>query len=365
MEKYEHGGGIWADDVSVDYDFSVNTNPLGMPSSVKKKLTESVWLFEKYPDVHCKKLKEMLQKQTGYPVENIVIGNGASELLYKAAAIRPETALLAVPCFSEYEKALREQGTKIRYYARKPDNGFRLLPDYLKAMEGVDLLVLGQPNNPTGDLVGPGLLEQILEQAERQQTFVILDECFIDLVTNDEARENYRKLTSPGRWKGSLLLLNALTKNYALAGLRLGYGVCTESAFAEKIECMGDPWHVSVPAQIAGVSALQCEQQEGYLEKTRDFLKQERVFLIRELEERGFRTFSPEANFILFQVPGDPEMPELSESLRTHGILIRDCRNFEGLGRGFYRIAVKDHQANMALLKAVDQVENDLGQHGG
>ncbi|MBQ3666043.1 MAG: aminotransferase class I/II-fold pyridoxal phosphate-dependent enzyme [Lachnospiraceae bacterium] len=352
MKKYEHGGNIYENRIA--YDFSANINPLGMPENVKEALKSRIDLFEKYPDVHCTELRNALAKKYHVLPEHIVCGNGAVDVLYKCISIikrmcqvRKEnkeeygfhgTCLLALPCFSEYEKALLENDFEVKYYIRKEENDFRLMEDYLEYMEDIHLLILCRPNNPSGDMIEEQLLQRILNKAEQKQIFVILDECFIDFVS--EKYENQYQYA-----KDNVMMLHAFTKMYAMAGLRLGFGISRNTELIEKIREFGAEWNVSVPAQIAGVEAL---KDSEYPQKTRHYVEKERNYLIRELTSIGIKVYPSQANFVLIYAS-----EQCYELLLCKGIMIRDCSNFEGLKKGYYRIAVRTHEENEILIQAL------------
>lgn len=358
MNKYEHGGNIYKN--KVKYDFSANINPLGMPENVKNVLTANIDMFEKYPDINCTELKGAISSKYNLTPDNIVCGNGAIDIIYKAIdVINPGNCLLAVPCFSEYEKALLESGSGIQYYFRNKEKEYKVAVDYLEYMEDIDMLILCRPNNPTGDLIDKKLLDKILDKAARKKIFVILDECFIEFVKQDD------EVTI--RQADHILIINAFTKVYAMAGLRLGYAMSSNRELIKKISDYGPEWNVSAPAQMAGIEAL---KNTDYIVRTRQYIETERRYLIKELTKMNIKVFHSEANFILMYVDENidefqrenrlagsgafkNETETFFDYLLNRGIMIRDCSNFVGLGKGYYRIAVRTHNENEALIDAV------------
>ena len=132
---------------------------------------------------------------------------------------------------------------------------------------------------------------------------------------------------------------------YALAGLRLGYGMCADAGLLCEMEECGPPWSVSIPAQEAGCAAL---SEKEFVKKTREFIRTERNFLISEMERLGIRPVPGEANYILFQA-----QENLGELLLKQGILVRDCSDYVGLTKGYYRIAVRTREENEQLIHAL------------
>ena len=146
------------------------------------------------------------------------------------------------------------------------------------------------------------------------------------------------------------MILRAFTKHYAMAGLRLGYCLCSNPPLLERMAQCGQPWSVSVPAQIAGLAAL---QDRDYLERSRELITQERRYLKESFMRLQIPVIGSQANYIFFYLP---EIPELQQELEKSGILIRSCDNYRGLERGYYRIAVRTHAENERLVAALEAV---------
>lgn len=347
MIKLTHGGDIYSARERIEgeiIDFSANINPLGLPDSVKKALSESMDCFSYYPDPLCRKLVEKIAKSEETEPQNILCANGAADLIFRISrAIRPRNALLAVPTFSEYEQALLSVGCHIRYFNLSKENDFCLTEDFLsKIRPETDLIFLCNPNNPTGQLTDPQLLERILVRCSSCGTMLVVDECFRDFLDNPE--EN-----SMVSWVSSfpnLMILRAFTKHYAMAGLRLGYCLCSNTPLLERMAQCGQPWGVSVPAQIAGAAAL---EDVDYLKKTRELIGEEREYLKSELSRLGIRVIGSQANYLFFRLEG---AQTLQSFLEKKGILIRSCANYRGLDDTYYRIAVKSHKDNQTLINA-------------
>ena len=147
----------------------------------------------------------------------------------------------------------------------------------------------------------------------------------------------------------NLVILRAFTKNYAMAGLRLGYALCESADFAARLQREGQPWPVSNDAQAAGIAAL---QEKDYVNRMRALISSERMRLIQELTGFGLHVVPGEANYLLFFC----EVRELAEKLRKRGILIRDCRNYAGLTEGWYRIAIRSKDENDRLIHMLGEV---------
>lgn len=342
--NFEHGGDIYNNDIL--YDFSANLNPLGMPKGVTNVLKNSVDEWDKYPDPYCRKLTEKIGLHENFFAKNIVCGNGAADLIYRIIqAFKPPKSVICAPSFSEYEKALNEFGSKITVYRLLEKNNFILDSGIIELLtENIDMLILCSPNNPTGKTIDTEILKNICEKCLEKNIIFLCDECFMSFV-KDGKNKSVRNFINK-----NIIVLKAFTKVYAMAGLRLGYALFGNTENAEKVRKTGQFWSVSTPAQIAGIAAL---DEKNYIQKTIGFIENERDFLLNEFSKLNFKLYNAEANFILFK----SNLP-LDELLLKHKILIRSCANFDGLGEIFFRIAVRSHEENIALIEALRRVVN-------
>ena len=172
-----------------------------------------------------------------------------------------------------------------------------------------------------------------------------VDECFLDFVESPEAYTLKEHLEQ----YGNLFLLKAFTKRYAMAGVRLGYGLCGNRALLEKMESVCQPWNVSSIAQAAGLAAL---KETKYVEEGRKLTFEELAYLKKELSALGYFVYPSQANYVFFEGPKN-----LYDRLENKKILIRDCSNYSGLSKGYYRVAVKNHQDNRQLIQALQELK--------
>ncbi len=338
-----HGGDVY--DGEIRLDFSANTNPYGTPRGVLDAMSAVLTRVHQYPDPYCRELVDAISEFEGVPKDWILCGSGAAELIYSyCEALRPETAMELAPTFSEYSLALERVGCRVERYSLKKENHFSLTEEFLPVLARIrpDVLFLCNPNNPTGQVIGLPLLEKILNLCHRQGTALFVDECFLDL-SDDGVSLKARLGEHP-----KLFLLKAFTKSYGMAGVRLGYCLCSDPALLEKMSHTVPPWNVSTLAQAAGVAAL---QERAFLQKTRALIPVERQWLKGQLEALGFWVCPSRANYLLFQ-----GRPDLREQLRKQGIAIRGCGNYHGLEQGWYRIAVRLHEENERLIQAMKEV---------
>ncbi len=344
MVIYQHGGDIYSQDYR--YDFSANINPMGTPVSVIRAAQESILTCANYPDSNCRTLVKKIAEKEQVKEEQIICGNGAAELIFLIVhAVNPQKALLIAPGFAEYEQALNTVDCDIRFYDLSEEDGFIYKDDYIDHLtDDLDMIFLCNPNNPTGILMKPEWIRKVLEICKEKDIFVVLDSCFIDFLEEEEA---YNFVSAIEEYP-NLFILKAFTKIYAMAGLRLGYAITSDLLLLDRCKGMIQPWSVSIPAQAAGIAAIS-EQQ--YVKETKQLIQQERIWLKNQLGKYVDRVYDGQANFLFFR-----SHPQLGERCREEGILIRDCSNYHGLKKGYYRIAVRTREENLELIRVLKKI---------
>jgi len=354
MEKFEHGGGYYAavrcvgTDFTKLLDFSININPLGLPESVRQAVIGALEEVINYPDPSAKLLKTAVSRRYHVDSSQIVVGNGAAELLYVLChALRPQRVLIPAPTFSEYERAARSGGAEIQYSYLTQDDGFALKPEkIISQLSKVNLVFLCNPNNPTGRFEPSSELEQIIAAANLHNTLVVVDESFLDLTT---AATEFSCKPLLAKYP-NLIILQSLTKIYAIPGLRLGV-MLADPGLVNQLEKGKDPWNVNTLAQTAGVAALADQQ---YLEQSIALITAARHTMLSNLKKLNCLTVYPgSANFLLINLGGTGfDANRLGQVLLDQNIIIRNCGNYPGLTADYIRVAVKlDHQ-NAELLQA-------------
>ena len=352
--KYEHGGDIYTNKGMTDY--SVNINPFGPGRGVIEAVREAAGLIEQYPDSRCLKLRGVLAKKLCVPDEFLIFGNGAADLIFSIVyAQKPKKAILTAPAFSEYEQALRAVNCDITYYFLKEEKEFSLDEGYLELLtKDTDMIFLCCPDNPSGQVVEKRLLKKILQKCQNYQIRMVLDECFYEFLEYPEATV----MIEEALWEKQLVLLRAFTKMYGMPGLRLGYAISCDDMLREKIATIRQPWSVSVLAQQAGVAAL---KEAEHVLRTRKFITRERKWMEQELMRIGVCFYKSKANYILLRSSYD-----LYNRLKNKGFLIRDCSNYKGLTKGYYRIAIRQREDNVRLMQAIEDIHGkDGGEENG
>ena len=302
-----------------------------------------------YPDVDCRALRRALaEKEHIDRAISVRCGNGAAELIFAVVqAEKPQRKhCLLAPGFAEYEQALRANGCEIRYYELKKEQWIsRYQTDYKDMLtEDLDMIFLCNPNNPTGLLIPKEEMLEIFQICLEKKIRVVLDSCFIDFLEQEKEAEYTGYL---GDYP-NLFILKAFTKIYAMAGLRLGYGMSRDERLLERMKNVVQPWSVSIPAQAAGVAAL---QETVFVQRSAKMVQEERIWLKKQLQNMNLWVCDSQANYLFFEGTED-----LSEKCRKEGILIRDCSNYHGLRKGYYRIAVRTRKENEELVQVFRKI---------
>ncbi|MBE5859294.1 MAG: aminotransferase class I/II-fold pyridoxal phosphate-dependent enzyme [Butyrivibrio sp.] len=340
-----HGGEIYGK--KIEYDFSVNLNPYPCPDKVREALTRAVSDVGQYPDMSQTLFREAIASSKGDNIsaDNVIGGNGASELISAVVRlIAPKKVLLPVPSFYGYRHALNMiPNCKIEEHLLDSRDGFELTETFLqKITDKTDLIILANPNNPTGKCISDDILSKILYRCKETKTAIILDECFFDLSSGRASGEKYVGIIP------DLFVINAYTKLFAIPGVRIGYAISGKKEI-EALKKFLPEWNMSIFSQKAGCACADIVQNSDYVSKSLDYIRAQREELIKSLS--GFTVYDSDTNYILMQTDKD-----IFDRLLENGILIRDCSNFIGLKKGFYRIAVKDSKA----LKTLTDVLNFL-----
>ncbi len=329
-------------------DFSASINPLGPPESLRRVIAGSISSLVHYPDPDCMELMATFAGRFGVTPEEVLAGNGSTELLYLLPRVTGALrAVVPVPSYADYVNAAVLCGLPVEKVPLAEEQ--RFAPDLQalsRHLRDHDLVMLGQPNNPTGCFCDPDALRGLAKDHPRA-TFVV-DESFLPFV--DETQSLMRNRPS------NVIVLMSLTKFYAIPGLRLGM-IVADSSIIAGLKNILPPWSVNTLAQAAGVAAL---REMDYAEQTRCFVEEERLWLREALMAiPGFTVYPGSANFLLGRIDR-PEMDasKLAAALLACGIAIRDCGNFDGLDHRYFRVAVKTREDNDRLIAAIS---NALG----
>lgn len=327
-------------------DFSANVSPLGLPQGIADAITAALPTADRYPDPLCRALRADIGAAETLPPDWILCGNGAADLIYRLVwAHKPRRALLPAPAFAEYAAALAAVGCEIKRVFLRDADDFSVTDAFVQAVdESMDLVFLCQPNNPTGQITPPELVHRLVQRCADCGAVLVVDECFLDFLPQ---RDALTAKTLLGQYP-NLILLKAFTKLYAMAGVRLGYALCANTALLAAMQAAGQPWGISSLAQAAGIAAL---KETAYADAVRALIADQRPKLEAGLRALGLRVVPGSANYLLFRAP-----ETLGEELQQKGICLRSCGNYPGLDAAWYRTAVRTAPENETLLRTMREV---------
>ena len=378
-----HGGNIYKvfreKNLKEILDYSSNINPYGIPESLKKRITENLEILERYPDPDYVELREKLAHLNNVNMSDIVLGNGATEIIFLfMKVINPKKILIVSPTFGEYERAVKAVGTsrnsidlscsddnknienkkiEIEYFELKESDDFNLNIGNLKneLEKKYDLLIICNPNNPTGKFLKLAQTEEILKECNKYDTKLFIDEAFIEFLA-DRMKES---IINTEENKKNLFVTRAFTKFFAIPGLRLGYGMYFDKELEQKISEKKEPWSVNNIAEMAGLTVL---DDTEYIEKTLKWIVEEKIYMYEKLNEiSGIKSYETEVNFITGKIDEKLfseglNVKVLREKMLEQGILIRDASNFKFLDERFFRLAIKDRESNKRVIEVLREI---------
>ena len=348
LEKIESIYGIKKENIT---SFSANVNPLGISQKLKEELSTHIDCITTYPDREYCNLRKCMANYVGTEPENIIVGNGSTELISLFIQIEhPRKALILGPTYSEYEREVALGGGTTLYYPLKEENSFRLDTDHFtsKLDDSLDLLILCNPNNPTSSCISIDDMRKILDVCKEHDIFVMVDETYIEFV-DDVAHTSAVPLTA---YYNNIIILRGTSKFFAAPGLRLGYAITGNEDLLRNMNQRKNPWTINSLAVIAGELMF---QDKDYIAATRDLVlsERQRMYELFQASER-FRPYKPTANFMLLRIMDDDlTSQDLFDRAIREGMMIRDCSTFPFLNDKFIRFCFMKPEDNDRLAECL------------
>lgn len=347
-----HGGNIYGKEKTIQ-DYSSNINPLGVPISFQKALLENINDFTKYPDIQYRELKRNIANYLEINHNFIFAGNGAVDVLYKAVQnLNFKKAVIVVPTFLEYKRAMDTFQIKTKETEAYNFEKFCFDLSKLEPIEKDCIYVICNPNNPTGNILKKEEMLQFAEKLNQKNSFLIVDEAFMDFV---EQKENYSIIKELQNYT-NILVIGAATKFFGMPGIRLGYGITCNQSFLEQLEENSEPWAVNTAAEIAGSVIF---KDKDYIKQSKLWIKTENQFMFEKLSKiKRLIVFPSCVNFFLLKTNFDSHF--IQQKIEKQGFLIRTPEGFTGLDNTFFRIAVKDRKNNEIFCNILKKVINEM-----
>ncbi|CAG7840885.1 pyridoxal phosphate-dependent aminotransferase [Clostridium haemolyticum] len=348
-----HGGDIYSIKNNV-LDFSSNINPLGVPESFKKALTENINDFIRYPDIKYTELKNTIKDYIGIDdIDKIVQGNGAVEIIYKAiGAVKCNKVYIVSPTFSEYRRAVELNNLECEEIDVFDEEYSSIdIEKLLNKVQENSLVIVCNPNNPTGSLIKREVMIELVEKLKDIKSSLIIDEAFIEFTPNSDENSMIPLVLN----YNNLIIVRAATKFFGMPGIRLGYGVTENIEYMNNIKEKLEPWNINTAAVIAGNTVF---KDTEYIKKSKEWIAKEREFLYGELNKfQELKIYKSNANFHLLKInKSSINAYKLKDMLVKEGILIRVPKGFYNLSDLHFRLAIKDRTSNEILISKLKMI---------
>lgn len=356
---HQHGGdldaiqkqyGIARDEIK---DFSGNINPLGFPKSVETALANNLHIISTYPDKRYTALREAIAEYTHANPDNIVVGNGSTELISTfIQTIDAKNSIIIGPAYSEYEREVALVGGAFTYFPLKEEDNFKTnIPALIASLdESIGMLIASNPNNPTGTAITVEELRLVLAHCKKMNIAVMIDETYAEFSDNlDEICAIPLTDTFD-----NLFVIRGTSKFFAAPGIRLGYGISSNVAFKQRLQANQNPWSVNSLAAFAGELLF---KDKAFHEKTQKLISDERKKAFAELSTwKNIKAYPSSSNFILLRLLTDKtNAAALYHKAIQKKMVIRDASSFAFLDETFLRFCILDPADNAELLSDLKQ----------
>ena len=351
LEKIEEIYHIKKEDIT---SFSANVNPLGISPLLRDTLAKHVDAITSYPDREYAQLRKSICAYTGANFENIIVGNGSTELISLfIQTTHPKKALILGPTYSEYEREISLEGGHTLYYPLKEENNFQMdVEDFCSQLnDSLDLLVLCNPNNPTSTAVARKDMRKILDCALQYGISVMVDETYEEF-TPEGSKISSIPLTNN---YNNLIVLRGISKFFAAPGLRLGYAVTGNPDLLKYINTKKNPWTINSLAEIAGCIMF---SDKDYINKTKALITGERQRMYDTLSSwKTVKVYPSCTNFLLVRILREDVTSDMVfDHCIRKGLMIRDCSTFPFLDSSYIRFCVMSPEKNEELLEALREI---------
>ena len=340
-------------DINNILDFSSNINPFGASRKALGYVSENIDMVSIYPDPEYISLKNAISGYSECKAENIILSNGATSLISNYIKyVSPSKSLLIQPAYSEYESELEAQGSEIcRFYLDK-DSDFvidaKKMTDFINENQ-IDLVILCNPNNPTGTIVSRSDMLDIITGTRAK---FLIDETYIEFSEKDIFTSSPLTTENP-----NLFVIRGTSKFFGTPGIRLGYAITSDSGAKDFINSKFNLWDINIIASAMGEIMF---TDTEYINDTFKKISEEMIYLKSELSRlRNLKVYPSSGNFILCEIlRSDLDASDVYGELIKKGIAIRNCSSFNGLSEKFFRICTLRHSENELLISELEKIFN-------
>lgn len=344
-------GGIALKDRGVLNDYSVNVPPFKMEQWMVKSLEKSLAHLGSYPEIDGDTPRKMIADRLEISHEQVILGNGATELIYLVARAHGEGRVgIVEPTFSEYRRAFDYKKNDILSFSRDLSHFSKIEAKALCHFineNRIGLLFLCNPNNPTGEFYDADWIETLLKGVKNTAFQLVLDESFIDFVKLDDIVHFQRMRELMHQYQ--IILIRSMTKTFSIPGIRVGYAVGSQ----KWVECLNrykEPWTMNTFALDLMPDLMKAD---SYRERIKRWCAEEKEHISQAYKAfTGIDVFIGEANFYCIRL-SEPHCDYYYHKMLEKGIHMRRCHDFLGMGKGYYRIAVKSNEDNIQFINTL------------
>lgn len=333
--------------------YASNVNPLGISPMARQALIDNIDAIKAYPDRDYISLKTYISKYCGADMRHLILGNGTSDLIRLILeTVSPAKTMILGPTYAEYARTAKLVGSEIETYMLKNEDDFALDVDmFLKALnESIELLIICNPNNPTGQALTRDQIEIILKRCIELNIFVMIDETYVEFVKDVNA---ISAVTLAKKYI-NFIVLRGVSKFFAAPGIRLGYAITSNKQLLDATSNGKIPWNINTYASVAGVMF----EDEHYINLTKSLIQTERNLIFSALSSRKtIKVFKPTANFVLIKLlKEDLTASDVFEYCIKKGFMIRDCTDYEGLGEKYIRFCFMKPEQNDNVVNTILEI---------
>lgn len=331
--------------------YNANLNPMGVPESVMKAIADNADSVIRYPDSYYPGLKSAIATYAGCKEDQLVLATGSSDLLrLYITSLAPKKAMVLVPSFSEYEKVLNIYGCEIVYYELKEEDNYEFdIADFVAHLDSsIDLIILGNPNNPTSQIISRDDMITMAEVCKELDTFLLIDEMYIEFT------EKYPELTCIPIVDDydNIAVLRSVSKFFAVPGLRLAYSVMNNKEYMDTLRLTAAPNPIS---SLTAAVCIEMFKDKKYIEESRSQIYTERNLIYSAMStNKNVKLFKPSANFMLVKIlKDDVSANQIAAHCNLKGIVIRNCENIRGLSNRYIRFCFMKPSQNDLLVNTI------------
>ncbi len=334
--------------------YNANLNPRGIPDSVRYAIKDNIDTISKYPDIYYNKLKKAVSEYTNTAIDNVIMGNGSSDLLkIYISLLRPVKTLLIVPGPTEYERVLKDFDSEIAYFELNEEDEFKLDSDALinYLSDDMDMLILANPNNPTSRKLALDDIKNIAKACQEKNIFFLIDEMYIEFV------EKYRSITAVPLVKefSNIAVLRSVSKFFAVPGLRFAYAIMNNPDIKSKIDLATTKNNI---ASLTAIAITNMFNDKEYIEQSVSTIHTERSLVYLAMStSRSIHLFKPDANFMLVKLlKDDITSADVAAHASQRGIIIRKCDDIKGLSNKYIRLCFMNPKQNDLMVNTILEI---------